>query len=121
MATARSISTSIIAPCLGTLTRRIRTTMGCSTRRRSNVCGEAPYGKGGAVHTAGETTPAWCELRCDRAADNALLVRRAGSWQLQIGPPAATEVRRLAFDAHDVTAQLPKATPTTLHKDRHIE
>ena len=74
----------------------------------------APYDKGGKVNPAGETPPARCELRCDRAADDALLVRLAGSWKIQTGLPAATEVlqqldatprvQRLAFDARDLTA-----------------
>ena len=66
------------------------------------------------MNTARETTPTQCELRCERAPDDTLVVRLAGSWKLQAGLPAATEVQphldatprvwRLAFDTHDLTA-----------------
>src|SRR6266478_2907806 len=60
-------------PCRGTLMRRIRTAMVCSTRRRSSACGAVPHGKGGAVNTARETTPTRWELQYDRAADGSVL------------------------------------------------
>ena len=66
------------------------------------------------MNTAGESTPARCELRCDREADDTLVVRLAGSWTIAVGLPAVTavlqpldappRVRRLAFDTHDLTA-----------------
>ena len=53
-------------------------------------------------------------LHYDRPGDDTLVVRLAGSWKLEDGLPATTElqqqlegtprVRRLVFDAHDVTA-----------------
>src|SRR2546429_9456533 len=101
-------------PCRGTLMRRIRTAMVCSTRRRSSACGAVPHGKGGAVNTARETTPTRWELQYDRAADDTLVVRLAGSWKIQAELPAAAAGqqqvdapppgRRLALDTHHLTA-----------------
>ena len=66
------------------------------------------------MNTARETTPTRWELQYDRAADDTLVVRLAGSWKIQAELPAAAavqqqvdatpRVRRLTFDTHDLTA-----------------
>jgi phospholipid/cholesterol/gamma-HCH transport system permease protein len=66
------------------------------------------------VNTAGATTPARCELYCDRPADDTLVVRLVGNWTIRAGLPATTavqqqfdatpRVRQLAFDTRDLTA-----------------
>ena len=66
------------------------------------------------MHPARDITHAPYALHYDRPGDDTLVVRLAGSWKLEDGLPAMTElqqhlegtprVRRLVFDAHDVTA-----------------
>jgi phospholipid/cholesterol/gamma-HCH transport system permease protein len=65
------------------------------------------------VQPARDITHAPYALHYDRPGDDTLVVRLAGSWKLEDGLPATTElqqhlevtprVRRLVFDAHDVT------------------
>jgi phospholipid/cholesterol/gamma-HCH transport system permease protein len=66
------------------------------------------------VHPARNITHAPYALHYDRPGDDTLVVRLAGSWKLEEGLPATTElqqqldvtprVRRLSFDTHDLTA-----------------
>lgn len=65
------------------------------------------------MQPARDITPPYA-LHYDRPGDDTLVVRLAGSWELEDGLPAMTElqqqlditprVRRLIFDAHDLTA-----------------
>jgi hypothetical protein len=60
------------------------------------------------VNTVSRTTPAPGEVRCERRADDTLLVRLVGHWTTRAGAPVVTEVyqqldasppvRRLAFE-----------------------
>ena len=64
------------------------------------------------MNTAGTTTPARGEIRCERRADDTLLVRLIGDWTIHAGAPAVTEVyeqlgasppaRRLTFEAQEL-------------------
>jgi len=66
------------------------------------------------VKTVGMTPPARSELRCERLADNTLLLHLAGNWTIHTAAPAVTEVqqqldasppvRRLAFETRDLGA-----------------
>ena len=66
------------------------------------------------MHPARNITHAPYALHYDRPGDDTLVVRLAGSWKLEEGLPATTElqqqldvtprVRRLSFDTHDLTA-----------------
>jgi phospholipid/cholesterol/gamma-HCH transport system permease protein len=66
------------------------------------------------VKTGGMTPPARGELRCERLADDTLLVHLVGHWTIRAGAPVVTEVyqqldasppvRRLAFEAQELTA-----------------
>ena len=66
------------------------------------------------MQPARDITHAPYALQYDLPGDDTLVVRLAGSWKLQDGLPATTElqqhldatprVRRLVFDAHEVTA-----------------
>ena len=66
------------------------------------------------MKTVGETPPARGALRCERQADNTLLVHLVGHWTIRAGAPVVTEVsqqfdasppvRRLAFAAQALTA-----------------
>ena len=66
------------------------------------------------MKTVGMTPPARGELRCERRADDTLLVRLVGHWTIRAGAPVVTEVyeqldasppvRRLAFEAQELTA-----------------
>ena len=64
--------------------------------------------------TVGRTPPARGALRCERQADDTLLVRLVGHWTIRAGAPVVTEVyqqldasppvRRLAFETQALTA-----------------
>ena len=64
--------------------------------------------------TVGRTPPAPGELRCERQADDTLLVHLVGHWTIRAGAPVVAEVyqqldasppvRRLAFEAQELTA-----------------
>src|SRR5215510_13783910 len=64
--------------------------------------------------TVGLTPPARGALRCERQADDTLLVHLVGHWTIRAGAPVVTEVyqqldasppvRRLAFEARELTA-----------------
>ena len=64
--------------------------------------------------TVGRTPPAPGELRCERQADDTLVVHLGGHWTIRAGAPVVTEVyqqldasppvRRLAFEAQELTA-----------------
>ena len=66
------------------------------------------------MKTVGTTPPARGELRCERLADDTLLVHLVGHWTIHAGAPVVTEVyqqldasppvRRLAFEAQELTA-----------------
>ncbi len=66
------------------------------------------------MKTVGRTAPARGELRCERQADDTLLVHLVGNWTIRAGAPVVTEVyqqldasppvRRLAFEAQALTA-----------------
>jgi phospholipid/cholesterol/gamma-HCH transport system permease protein len=66
------------------------------------------------VHPTRDITHTHYALHYDRLADDTLVVRLAGSWKIEDGLPATAElqqqlevtprVRRLSFDAHDLTA-----------------
>jgi phospholipid/cholesterol/gamma-HCH transport system permease protein len=66
------------------------------------------------VKTVGVTPPARGEIRCERRADDTLLVHLVGHWTIRAGAPVVTEVyqqldasppvRRLAFEAQELTA-----------------
>jgi len=66
------------------------------------------------MKTVGMTPPARGELRCERRADDTLLVHLVGHWTIRAGAPIVTEmsqqldarppVRRLAFEAQALTA-----------------
>src|SRR5215510_4511943 len=70
--------------------------------------------EGGDVKTGGITPPARSTLRCERLADDTLLVHLVGHWTIRAGIPVVTEVyqqldtsppvRRLAFAAQELTA-----------------
>ena len=63
--------------------------------------------------TVGRTSPARAEVRCERRADDTLLVQLVGHWTTRTGAPVVTEVyeqldasppgRRLAFEAQELT------------------
>jgi phospholipid/cholesterol/gamma-HCH transport system permease protein len=65
------------------------------------------------VNTVSRTTPAPGEVRCERRADDTLLVRLVGHWTTRAGAPVVTEVyqqldasppvRRLTFEAQELT------------------
>src|SRR5262244_2136788 len=65
------------------------------------------------MSTVGRTSPARAEVRCERQADDPLLVRLVGHWTTRAGAPVVTEVsqqldarppvRRLAFVAQQLT------------------
>jgi phospholipid/cholesterol/gamma-HCH transport system permease protein len=65
------------------------------------------------MNTVGTTTPARGEIRCERRADDTLLVRLVGHWTIRAEVPVVTEVyeqldasptvRRLTFDAQELT------------------
>ena len=64
--------------------------------------------------TVGRTPPAPGELRCERQADDTLVVHLGGHWTIRAGAPVVTAldqqldasppVRRLAFEAQELTA-----------------
>jgi phospholipid/cholesterol/gamma-HCH transport system permease protein len=66
------------------------------------------------MKTVGMTPPARGELRCERRADDTLLVHLVGHWTIRAGAPIVTEmsqqldanppVRRLAFEAQALAA-----------------
>ena len=66
------------------------------------------------MKTVGTTPPARGELRCERLADDTLLVHLVGHWTIRAGAPVVNEVyqqldasppvRRLAFAAQELTA-----------------
>jgi phospholipid/cholesterol/gamma-HCH transport system permease protein len=66
------------------------------------------------MQMVGITPPARGELRCERRADDTLLVHLVGHWTIRAGAPVVTElyqqldasppVRRLAFEAQALTA-----------------
>jgi len=65
------------------------------------------------VNTGSRTSPARGEVRCERQADDTLLVRLVGHWTMRTSAPVVTEVyqqldaspamRRLAFEAQELT------------------
>ena len=65
------------------------------------------------MQTVDRTAPGRGELRCERRADETLLVRLVGPWTTRAGAPVVTEVyqqldasppvRRLAFEAQELT------------------
>jgi phospholipid/cholesterol/gamma-HCH transport system permease protein len=66
------------------------------------------------VKTVGITPPARSELRCERLADNTLLLHLVGNWTIRTAAPAVTgvqqqldaspPVRRLAFETRELVA-----------------
>ena len=66
------------------------------------------------MKTVGMTPPARSELRCERLADDTLLLHLAGNWTIHTAAPAVTEVqqqldasppvRRLAFETRELGA-----------------
>ena len=57
------------------------------------------------MKTVGMTPPARSELRCERLADNTLLLHLAGNWTIHTAAPAVTEVQQ-QFDASPPVRQL---------------
>src|SRR5262244_800185 len=65
------------------------------------------------MSTVGRTSPAQGEVRCERRADDTLLVRLVGNWRIYTARPVVSEVyaqldaspavRRLAFEAQELT------------------
>jgi phospholipid/cholesterol/gamma-HCH transport system permease protein len=65
------------------------------------------------MSTVGRTLPARGEVRCERRADDTLLLRLVGNWRIYATAPVVTEVyqqldaspavRRLAFEAQELT------------------
>ena len=65
------------------------------------------------MKTVGITPPAQGQVRCERRADDTLLVQLVGHWTTRAGAPVVTEVyqqfdasppvRRLAFEAQELT------------------
>ena len=65
------------------------------------------------MSTVGRTSPAKGEVRCERRADDTLLLRLVGHWTIRTSAPIVTEVyqqldaspavRRLAFEAQELT------------------
>src|SRR5215468_6994345 len=65
------------------------------------------------MSTVGSTSPARAEVRCERQADDTLLLRLVGNWRLYTARPVVSEVyaqldaspagRRLAFEAQELT------------------
>ena len=51
-----------------------------------------PQREGGNVKTVGMTPPARGELRCERLADDTLLVHLVGHWTIRAGAPVVTDV-----------------------------
>jgi hypothetical protein len=44
------------------------------------------------MSTVGRTSPAQGEVRCERRADNTLLLRLVGDWRIDAAAPVVTEV-----------------------------
>jgi len=65
------------------------------------------------MSTVGRTAPARAEVRCERRADDTLLLRLVGNWRMDTARPVVSEVyaqldaspavRRLAFEAQELT------------------
>src|SRR3989454_8625316 len=65
------------------------------------------------MSTVGRTSPAQGEVRCERRADDTLLLRLVGNWRIDTARPVVSEVyaqldsspavRRLAFEAQELT------------------